>query len=180
MEKWRKLEDIHALLLIREWNNIDRDDAVSVQHLDNQQAWIESRLYYCYHAADQTHIQLVSCIIAAYLCTYTLFADVWGGELIPAYSACQLLRTLQFAEHGECWMGHEDLFVWLLMVGGSFSQPGIIRSEFGVLLHGSNHAGIVPLLSSWYNVQQTLQSFIWSEKLFSACGKTFWEACCIS
>ncbi|KAF2098962.1 hypothetical protein NA57DRAFT_66183 [Rhizodiscina lignyota] len=172
------LEDIHALQQIRSLTDM-HGDAVSVQQLDNQQAWIESRLYYCYRATDRTDFVLLGCVMAAYLCTYMLFAEIWGGQWIPSFCSSQLLRALQLTENSSYWDGHEDLLVWLLVTGGAFAQPAFNRSEYTVLLHGSHHAGIAPFLSSWPDVQDILQNFIWSERLFSARGKAFWEACCI-
>jgi hypothetical protein len=172
------LEDIHALQLLRNVAEFNPPDAVTVHQLDNQQAWIESRLHQCYCAADPSNYALISCIIAAYLCTYSLFSEVWAGRWIPSHCSSRLLRSLQQAENGDCWVGHEELLVWLLFTGGTFAEPDSSRSEYAVLLHGNQHARIAHLLTSWSDVQELLKTFIWSESLFFSRGKDFWEACC--
>jgi hypothetical protein len=151
---------------------------VTVRQLDNQQAWIESRLHHCYCAADSSNYALTSCIIAAYLCAYSLFAEVWAARWIPSHCSSRLLRSLQQAENSDCWVGHEELLMWLLITGGTFAEPGASRSEYAVLLHGNHHARIAHLLTSWSDVQELLKTFIWSQFLFCARGKEFWEACC--
>jgi hypothetical protein len=171
------LEDIHALQLLRNVAEFNPPDAVTVRQLDNQQAWIESRLHHYYCAADSSDYALTSCIIAAYLCAYSLFAEVWAGRWIPSHCSSRLLRSLQEAEKSDCWIGHEELLVWLLITGGTFAESGASRSEYAVLLHGNYHTRIAHLLTSWTDVQEMLKTFIWSEALFCSRGKEFWEAC---
>lgn len=173
------LEDVHALQQLRTLSEFNPPDAIAIRHLDNQQAWIESRLYQCYRASDQTDHVVISVILAAYLCTYSLFSEVWTGQWIPSHCSSQLLRSIQHTGHGDYWKGNEELLVWLLMAGGAFAQPGLARSEYAVILHRNYHDGLAHLLSSWDDIEGLLKTFIWSEALFSARGREFWEACCI-
>ena len=179
-ELMEALEDIHALQLLRNVAEFNPPDAVTLRQLDNQQAWIESRLYCCYCAADSSDFASTSCIIAAYLCAYSLFAEVWAGRWIPYHCSSRLLQSLQQTESGDCWVGHEELLVWLLITGGTFAEPGASRSEYALLLNGNHHVRIAHLLTSWADVQDMLKTFIWSESLFCSRGREFWEACCFS
>lgn len=60
------LEDLHALQHFRDTSDADCTDSVSVIHLDNHQAWIESRLYWCSQVTDKDDGMLMSCVLTSY------------------------------------------------------------------------------------------------------------------
>jgi hypothetical protein len=72
------LEDIHALQWIRDTSDYP-SDAVQLLHIDNRQAWIESRLF----LLPRTSLLLECCYLACYLCTYTLFSEIWQSGMLP-------------------------------------------------------------------------------------------------
>jgi hypothetical protein len=155
--------------------------AMPIQEQDNQQAWIEDQLFACLQFARQSdNAILTCCILASYICAYCLFSEVWASPYscyIPAHLSSQLLRQLQNTEHDQLWMGNEDMLLWVLMAGATFSQPGVVRSEYAILLHGSLRDIFDTVLSSWDETESILQRFFWSNKWFRSRTKTFWETC---
>lgn len=170
------IEDIHALQHFRETSDVDCADTVSVIHLDNHQAWIESRLYWCLQAADKGNGMLTSCVLASYLCAYMLFTGVWASSFIPTHISVKLLPILQRVSNDVSWIGHENVLLWCMMVGGTFSQPGVMRSEYVMLRHQIGSPTFPP---SWTEMETLLRSFIWSTKLFDSPGQAYWGACCL-
>lgn len=175
-------EGIHALQQMRESANFAILYAMSIQDIDNQQAWIEERLYESLEMARQTNnVVLRCCILASYICAYCLFSEVWSSPFtsyIPAHLSSQLLRQLQNTERDRLWLGNEELLLWVIMAGATFAQPGVTRSEYAVLLHGSLRDGFETFLSSWPDTEVILHNFFWSGKWFRSRTKAFWEACC--
>lgn len=161
-------EDIHALAQSRESSTAACGDTISMLSVDNQQACIESRLQKCLQDTDNADDMLASCIIGAYLCTYTLFAEVWESQWIPVYSTEKLLAALQSIPRFS-WEHVQDLILWLIVLGGTFSASPTSRSGYAVLLHSHPN---VP--TSWEKLERGLQRFIWSPKTFGARGRFFW------
>jgi hypothetical protein len=171
-------EDIRALQVMRDSLDFHYDDPASILYFDNQQAWTESRLYNCRKALSQSDYVLDCCLIAAYLCTYVMFTDIWGGSLIPGHCSSQLLRRLQQKELDNQWIGNKDLLFWLLCIGGAFAPRGIIRSDYVVLLNGTHCDQLGPMTDTWSGAETHLKLFFWSEKAFRERCKTFWEESC--
>lgn len=169
----KTIEDIYALQHYRELSNIDLDDSASLLHLDNHQAWIESRLYSHFVAADEINGVLVGCILALYLCAYMLFSEVWTGHFIPSHISSNLLRVLRDAKKSILWEANRDAMLWCTIVGGTFAQLGVTRSEYILLLHQSAY-GTLP--SAWKETENFLGKFLWSKKVFYGPGKAFWDA----
>lgn len=166
------IEDLHALQVFRETSDIDCSDPISVMRLDNHQAWIESRLYWCFQAADAENGMVTSSILTLYLCAYMMFTSVWASTFIPSHISNKLLRILQRADNDTSWISHQDVLLWCLMVGGTFSRPSAIQSEYVTLLRRLAPAR----LDSWPEMEEFLEAFIWSPKLFCSMAKTFWDA----
>jgi hypothetical protein len=167
------LEDIHALQHLRDSSDLNCTDVVSVLQIDNHQASVESRLYWCLRATEKENGVLTSCVLTSYLCAFMLFTDVWANPFIPSHVASKLLYVLQGVKGDASWFGHEDILLWCTVVGGAFSQPGPTRTEYAILLHQ------LALPWSWPEMEKLLRKFFWSTKLFSTAGKAFWDACCL-
>jgi hypothetical protein len=169
----RVIEDVYALQHLRESSDIDLDDSTSIIQLDNYQAWVESRLYSHFLAADENNGVLTSCILALYLCAYMLFTEIWAGHFIPSHISSNLLRVLRDAKKSILWESHKDAMLWCTIVGGTFAQLGVTRSEYILLLH---QCGYGTLPSAWKETENFLENFLWSKKVFYVPGKAFWDA----
>ena len=73
------IKDIHALQCIRESASFACEDTVSILHVDNHQAWIQSRLM---NLPDSSAFQ-ECCHLAAYLSACMLCCKVWRSSVIP-------------------------------------------------------------------------------------------------
>jgi hypothetical protein len=73
------LEDIYALQWIRDTSEYLTDDAIYMLHIDNRQAWIESRLF----ALPRASIFLECCYLACYLCVYMMYSEIWQSPKLP-------------------------------------------------------------------------------------------------
>lgn len=167
------IADICGLQAMREGDTNYPYDALEVEKIDNQQAWIESRLQ---QLDQETADPLLSCSIpAAYLCGYGFFAEVWSASIIPSHLAAQLLLRLQQYEAWEGWDDHADLLLWLLNIGAAFATEHRVRLGFAGLWHGSHRARLVPLSSSWEEVREHLKRFIWSEQIYDPLCGSFWN-----
>jgi hypothetical protein len=167
------IADICGLQALREGNSKYPFDSFEVEKVDNQQAWIESRLQLL---GEQATEPLLSCSIpAAYLCGYSFFAEVWSASVIPTHLSAKLLLTLQHYEAWEGWDAHADLLLWLLNVGAAFATEAQVRLGFAGLWHGNHRTRLQSFSGSWEEVRKILQRFIWSESIFeSRCG-SFWN-----
>lgn len=74
------IEDVHALLRISEmYCDSAPFDAVCTMQIDNQQAWIESRIQALTILENPI---LKCCCFTLYLCTYLSYTTVWQSALI--------------------------------------------------------------------------------------------------
>ncbi|KAL7949765.1 hypothetical protein V8C42DRAFT_362086 [Trichoderma barbatum] len=169
----RVIEDIYALQHLRESSEIDLDDSTSIIHMDNYQASVESRLYSHFLAAGEDNEIVICCILTLYLCAYMLFTEIWAGHFIPSHISAKLLRVLRRVKRDVLWETHRDALLWCTIVGGTFAQLGVTRSEYILLLHQSGY-GTLP--SDWKETESFLGSFLWPNKVFYVPGKAFWEA----
>ncbi|KAL7902837.1 hypothetical protein HDV63DRAFT_384728 [Trichoderma sp. SZMC 28014] len=167
------VQDIYALQHYRESSIVDLDDPTSLLHLDNHQASIESRLYSHFLTTDESSGVLAGCILALYLCTYMLFSEVWAGHFIPSHMSAKLLRVLRDTKKSNSWEINRDAMLWCTIVGGTFAQLGVTRSEYILLLHQSGY-GTLP--SAWKETESFLEKFLWSKKVFYGPGKALWDA----
>lgn len=76
------LRDIHALQLVRDSPSFTCENTISLLHVDNQQAWIESRLA----GLPKLSPLLECCHLAAYLATCMICCKVWRTSPIPVCS----------------------------------------------------------------------------------------------
>lgn len=159
------IEDIKALQTIRDTVEVDHHDTISLMHLDNHMASIESRLYNLgMGPLRYEQPTLYCCILSAYLCTYALFTVVWDSSLLPSYMTAWLLENLRLgsvqAEANEHW----DLFTWVICVGGTFAKLGDEQMQYASLLrnHLKTHASVLEST----DLHEILQNFVWSERNF--------------
>jgi hypothetical protein len=82
---------------------------------------------------------------------------------------------VQQADDNGVWDDHPDLLFWLLYMGGAFVPKGSTRSNYVVLLSQMHVSKFGNLYSSWPEVHEVLERFIWSEKAFVQQVKEFWE-----
>ncbi|KAL7929218.1 hypothetical protein V8C35DRAFT_331888 [Trichoderma chlorosporum] len=167
------IEDIYALQHLRESSEMDLDDLTSIIHMDNYQAWMESRLYSRFLVTDEDIEIVTCCILTLYLCAYMLFTEIWAGHFIPSHISAKLLRVLRHAKRDVLWESHKDALLWFTIVGGTFAELGVTRSEYILLLHQSRDDS---LPSDWKQTESFLGNFLWSDKVFYTAGKAFWEA----
>jgi hypothetical protein len=73
------LKDIHALRCIRDFGLFGHEDVISIAHIDNHQASIQSRLL----NISSDHNISECCHLAAYLCSAMLRCKLWRGSTVP-------------------------------------------------------------------------------------------------
>ncbi|KAE9370938.1 putative N-ethylmaleimide reductase [Stipitochalara longipes BDJ] len=156
------LKDVYALRCIRESNLFSSDDVISMMHIDNHQASIQSRLVRLPSGSSVSEC----CRLAAYLCSVMLRCKVWPASTIPSHLSFQLLCKLQQANDDLVWDDRPGLLAWLLHIGGAFAPMGTTRSEYVVLLHLNRSTRFRGLYTSWPDLLETLKQFIWSERAF--------------
>jgi hypothetical protein len=94
---------------------------------------------------------------------------------LQAHISAQLLAKLQQSNEDPIWDDHPHLLLWLLFIGGAFAPPGIVRSNYSVLLASKNNTTLGSLCGSWPEVLGVLDQFIWSERAFKSPVNMFWE-----
>lgn len=168
------VKDICALQRLREAGMQYPVNAGEVEKVDNQQAWIESRLQQL-RTYGATEPLLICCIPAAYLCAYGFFAEVWSASLIPSRLSAQLLQDLQTYESWNGWDDHSDLLLWLLNIGAAFATDAQVRLGFAGLWHGTHRARLESVSHSWDEIEEQLKSFIWSDVVYAPRCGAFWK-----
>jgi hypothetical protein len=167
------IEDIHAFQHFMETTDIDQNDIISITQLDNQQAWIESRLYDCFVIVDKEQGMIERCIIlASYLCAYTLFMGIWSNRFIPARLSVMLLHALRQAYEDREWVRYRYVLLWCTVMGGTFSQPEVKPEYYGVL----QQSGYPTFTTTWNEMETLLEKFLWSKKVYHSLGEAFWAA----
>ncbi|KAL7921905.1 hypothetical protein ACQKWADRAFT_327448 [Trichoderma austrokoningii] len=126
-----------------------------------------------YRESSDDNGVLAGCILALYLCTYMLFSEVWAGHFIPFHISSNPLRVLRDAKKSISWENNRDSMLWCTIIGGTFAQLGVTRSEYILLLHQFGY-GTLP--SAWKETESFLEKFLWSKKVFHGPGKAFWDA----
>ncbi|KAM3066693.1 hypothetical protein ACMFMF_010198 [Clarireedia jacksonii] len=165
------LEDIHALQSIRELSSSSSYNPVSMAHINNHQASIQSRLVgLVYHSPV-----LECCKLAAYLCSSMLCCKVWCALVIPNHVSLRLLRELQQVNDDPIWDDHSELLLWLLYIGGAFTTTETVRSDYIILLRLNNSSILRGLYKSWQELYEILKRFIWSDSAFTSDVKALWE-----
>ncbi|KAL4812298.1 hypothetical protein BDW67DRAFT_178855 [Aspergillus spinulosporus] len=161
------LEDVHALQCIRNIPRLKKTDAITMLHINNHTASVQSRLI----ALSGLSPLQECCRLAACLCSVTLCCKVWCELVIPSHISSQLLIKIRETRDADpsIWDGdsNSDLLVWLLYIGGAFAPTGEIRSGYlGLLAHNSYF--------SWPEIHERMSQFIWSDYAFLAPVKALW------
>ena len=168
------VKDIKALQTMREGIDTNWGDPVSIMHLDNQQASIESRLYELGKSPTRLVNPALYCSNhAAYLCTYSLFTEVWASAMIPTRLTCDLLETLRASDVEVLMLEYIDLFTWIICTGGCFAGSEQIQTEFALLL--SCHIQKQGLRVDETGILPILRDFIWSDTYFGTQWTQFWN-----
>ncbi|KAJ5997315.1 N-ethylmaleimide reductase [Penicillium canescens] len=165
------LKDVFALQCIRDSTFFGEEDIISMAHIDNHQASIQSRLVNLPNCCSISEC----CHLAAYLCSTMLRCKLWRTSTIPSHLSLQLLNKLREANHDFLWDDWPELLAWLLHIGGAFAPSGTIQSGFLALLHLNRKTRLRGLYSSWPDLLEILKQFIWSEKAFESQVKAFCE-----
>lgn len=168
------IEDIQSFQTSRDSHSFCSSDLISIYHIDNQQASIESRLHNLREQLDETDYVVDCCIIAAYLCIYVMYTSIWEGHIIPFHCSSQLLRNLQKSRFDSRWNGKEALLTWMIYLGGSFAPLGVIRSEYAVLITGTYAKPVESFSKTWNTLEKCLKRFLWSNAFSSRC-RELWE-----
>lgn len=184
------LEDIYALQCIRDSALFGKEDVISMAHIDNHQGSIQSRLVALPNRSPISNC----CHIAAYLCSTMLRCKIWRTSTIPvrispqpsllwlfwlgyyqSHLSLKLLCKLQSTNEDSIWNDSPELLIWLLHIGGAFAPAGTIRTAYQDLLHLNMSTRFRGMYTSWTELCDILQQFIWSEKAFMSQLKAFWE-----
>lgn len=174
-EFMRLTEDIRALQLLCDSEHLTRN-ANDLERLDNQQAWIESRLYWSWRSAVERGDGLESYVLCAYICTYILHTEIWEGSAIPSHCSVRLLNSLQNKDKTR-WTGYEELHLWVVFIGGSFTSSDVARNQYAKMLAALCPKYLDEDSRSWTALRIILKRFIWSERTIMPACYVFWEQC---
>ncbi|EXJ74135.1 uncharacterized protein A1O5_02429 [Cladophialophora psammophila CBS 110553] len=165
------LRDIHAMQCCRDSTFFAPEDTISMMHVDNQQAWVQSKLV----GLPTLPCVQECCRWAAYLAASMLCCKIWRLSVMPPWISAQLLQKLQQRHDESVWDGHRDLLAWVLYIGGAFAPVGPVRSGYVGLVQEEHFQEHGHLTASWPDLVEVLRQFVWSEKAFYAQVKLFWE-----
>ncbi|CAO2649297.1 Nn.00g066820.m01.CDS01 [Neocucurbitaria sp. VM-36] len=90
--------------------------------LDKWQASIESRLVFLTDACIRSGPISECCRLAAYICCYTIYTEVWRNSFIPLKQAERLLKHLSDTMNSSLWTLRRDIYLWLVFVCTSTIQ----------------------------------------------------------
>jgi hypothetical protein len=153
------MADVAMLQYVRHSATVQSDGDFSLASLDNQQAWIESRLF---NLRSESADPILQCsIIAATITAYVLFSEIWQNSTIPCHLSGQLLVKLQQDLEWPGWEDCADLLLWTLSVGHSNTVNEERRSAYAALIYQTHWTKLYPYLSSREVLVKTLDLFVW-------------------
>ena len=158
------IQDIETLKAVLERSRIEGTKSSVILEIDNMQASIESRLYSFRNGTDET---VECCRLAAYICAYLFFSDIWNAHLVPQQLSKQLAQ--QLALTNAQWDDKVDLVIWLCFIGGACAKWSW-RDVYVKLL--STKRG---LCGTWERTEEILRTFIWDPVAFREPCKALWE-----
>lgn len=168
------LEDIQYLQSIVENSDPKGRNPGLLSALDNMQASIESRIIYSRGTIQTMGPIAESCRLASYICCFTAFAEIWNGSFIVAQVAKDLAKLLLKTHNSICWVGHNELRLWLLIIGGVYAARPSILARYEEMLRN-----LMPQVCqspySWDGVQDILKTFLWSDRVLAKRSKEFWS-----
>ncbi|KAB5540218.1 hypothetical protein GE09DRAFT_252324 [Coniochaeta sp. 2T2.1] len=167
------LEDVQALQRVRDVGppSESESNAPLQARINNHIASIQSRL------VDLVNLcPALECVrLATYLCSVMLTCRVWCALTIPAHVSSQLLRMLQQCQDDFLWDDHPELLLWLLYIGGAFTEKPDERAGYIALLRSNDNARLSDTNSSWPRLLETMKQFIWSRRAFERPVELLWE-----
>jgi hypothetical protein len=151
---------------------VDLDAAVTDrQHpshsIDDIQASIESRLANLAELCKDFNVAAECARLAAYICCYTVYVEIWKNFLIPCRCSSLLLDALVSSFDDSIWIKRRDLQLWFVLVGSCTARldHGHLRelkSGYSTLV-----MRLVATVSTWPQAELSLQSalkdFIYTE-----------------
>ena len=170
------LEDLNAFRVLQEATRCRLPELEKMIYIDNAQAWIESRLCDLGTKSSNLHPSVGCCLTAAYICSYSLFCEIWQGSFITSRLSTRLLQQVSTAVSKISAERYRELFLWLIYIGAAFSDDEDTRIGFVALLL-SEKKSLSPNSNGWEDTVSTLRRFIWSETLhYSRCLSVWAES----
>jgi hypothetical protein len=172
------LEDLNALCSLVDAECGPGGILIEKLAIDNGQAWIESRLINLLHESrhsGEENSLYNACIFACFLITYKLSTGIWEGCFIPEYCASQILGLVSHAINTSSDKTDPKLILWLLFVGGALAKRSRTKLRASVLILSLYREKIEQLHHGWWEVKETLKSFIWSEHTMELKALRFWH-----
>lgn len=156
-------------------NIVDLDAAVvdkvhPFRSVDDMQASIESRLANLADLCNAFNVAAECSRLAAYICCYTAYVEVWKNFLIPCRCASLLLDALVSSFDDMIWAKRRDLQLWFFLVGSCTAR--LDQGHLRGLKSGYNTLAmrLAATVSTWPHAQISLQialkDFIYTEAWF--------------
>lgn len=143
-----------------------------MQRLCNTQADLEGRLH---GLRERTSDDMqISCIIAAFMCVYAFWTDIWSSALIPRVLSAQLLYHVR-RWHRSSYQCQDDIFTWALYIGKAFAVDVQVRNGLDEL-HQSQQVVTAGSTSGDLPELRLLKTFIWSECFYNTQTGWFWQS----
>jgi hypothetical protein len=154
---------------------VDLDAAVAgrlyLNHsIDDIQASIESRLANLANLCKDFNMAAECTRLAAYICCYTAYVEIWKNFLIPCRCSSLLLDALVSSFDDSIWVKRRDLQLWLILVGSCTAR--LDHGHLRELKSGYNTliVRLVATVSTWpqaeISLQSALKDFIYTEAWF--------------
>ena len=133
--------------------------------LDRWQASIESRLVFLQDSTAQAGVISECCRLAAYICCYSVYTEVWSNSFIPMKLAERLLMHLKKTLTQAVWHERRDIFLWLVFVCTSTIHAAethyyAVRGEHEVFMR-QLAASIEEWDNKHYSVRSVLGEYIY-------------------
>lgn len=125
--------------------------------LDKRQASIESRLVSLADESQEAGVIAECCRLAAYICCYSVYTDIWKSSLIPLKQAEKLIKHLDTSFSYPVWSGCRDMFLWLTLVCTAVVQNAECGSHSVKRQYEDFMRRIAGGVESWENQDQCLQ-----------------------
>lgn len=128
------------------------------QSVDDIQASIESRLADLVDLCEGSNMAAECARLAAHICCYTAYVEVWKNFLIPCPCALLLLDAPESSFDDKVWIKRRDLQLWLILVGSctarlDYGHLKELKSGFDALV-----TRILTTVAAWPQAKVRLQS----------------------
>lgn len=156
------LEDLYGVSLYVYDHSSDCEsmETTAKIQMDNQQAWIESRLVNLQQEA-QTLGLVAECIrLAALICAYCLDMSTWASNFIPSQLSQKLLLNLQHTISFCLWEARTGVFLWLILVGFHAARPEL-KAQYRQFVYALSIGFTQRAETTSGLVQSVMKNFIW-------------------